>query len=106
MSSMSFLSADNKCHSFDASANGYARAEGGGFVVLKRLDKALSDGDTIRAVLRSTGSNQDGRTLGITQPSASRQEELIRATYASAGLSFDKTNFFEAHGTGTKVGDP
>nr|ALQ32782.1 putative polyketide synthase [Fusarium babinda] len=106
MSSMSFLSADNKCHSFDASANGYARAEGGGFVVLKRLDKALEDGDTIRAVIRSTGSNQDGRTLGITQPSASRQEELIRATYASAGLSFDKTNFFEAHGTGTKVGDP
>ncbi|KAH7489416.1 Reducing polyketide synthase [Fusarium oxysporum f. sp. matthiolae] len=106
MSSMSFLSADNKCHSFDASANGYARAEGGGFVVLKRLDKALSDGDTIRAVLRSTGSNQDGRTLGITQPSASRQEELIRATYASADLSFEKTNFFEAHGTGTKVGDP
>ncbi|KAF9764141.1 Reducing polyketide synthase fub1, partial [Fusarium sp. DS 682] len=106
MSTMSFLSADNKCHSFDASANGYARGEGGGFVVLKRLDKALADGDTIRAVLRSTGSNQDGRTLGITQPSASRQEELIRATYASAGLSFDKTNFFEAHGTGTKVGDP
>ncbi|KAH8738439.1 hypothetical protein BGZ61DRAFT_409366 [Ilyonectria robusta] len=106
MSSMSFLSADDKCHSFDASANGYARAEGGGFVVLKRLDKAIKDGDTIRAVIRGTGSNQDGRTLGITQPSAARQEELIRSTYASADLSFDKTNYFEAHGTGTKVGDP
>lgn len=103
---MSFLSADNQCHSFDASANGYARAEGGGFVVLKRLDKALQDGDTIRAVIRGTGTNQDGRTLGITQPSASRQEELIRSTYASAGLNFDDTNYFEAHGTGTKVGDP
>ncbi|CAG7949237.1 unnamed protein product [Penicillium olsonii] len=106
MSSMSFLSPDNQCHSFDSSANGYARAEGGGFVVLKRLDKALEDRDTIRAVIRGTGTNQDGRTLGITQPSAARQEELIRSTYASAGLKFDDTNYFEAHGTGTKVGDP
>lgn len=105
MSSMSFLSPDDKCHSFDAQANGYARGEGGGFVVLKRLDKAIQDGDTIRAVIRATGSNQDGRTMGITQPSASRQEELIRSTYASAGLKFDETNYFEAHGTGTKIGD-
>ncbi|KAI1852774.1 hypothetical protein JX266_002315 [Neoarthrinium moseri] len=106
MSSMSFLSPDNKCHSFDAQANGYARAEGGGFIVLKRLDKAIQDGDTVRAVIRATGINQDGRTMGITQPSAQRQEELIRTTYASASLKFDDTNYFEAHGTGTKVGDP
>lgn len=103
---MSFLSADDKCHSFDSAANGYARAEGGGFVVLKRLDKALRDGDTIRAVVRASGANQDGRTLGLTQPSAARQVELIRSTYASAGLPLQETNFFEAHGTGTKTGDP
>lgn len=106
MTSMSFMSPDNKCHSFDERANGYARGEGGGFVVLKRLDDALRDGDTIRAVIRASGVNQDGRTLGITRPSSQRQEELIRSTYASAGLSLHDTNYFEAHGTGTKVGDP
>ncbi|KAI1375107.1 hypothetical protein F4677DRAFT_455044 [Hypoxylon crocopeplum] len=106
ITSMSFLSPDDKCHSFDARANGYARGEGGGFIVLKRLDDAIKNGDTIRAVIRATGANQDGRTLGITQPSAQRQEELIRSTYASAGLDFDTTNYFEAHGTGTKAGDP
>ncbi|KAJ5287127.1 hypothetical protein N7478_002813 [Penicillium angulare] len=103
---MSFLSADDKCHTFDSAANGYARAEGGGFLVLKRLDKALHDGDTIRAVVRASGANQDGRTLGLTQPSASRQAELIRSTYASASLPLNETNYFEAHGTGTKTGDP
>ncbi|RYP75275.1 hypothetical protein DL771_002495 [Monosporascus sp. 5C6A] len=106
MTSMSFMSPDDKCHSFDERANGYARGEGGGFVVLKRLDDAIKDGDTIRAVIRATGANQDGRTLGITRPSSQRQEELIRSTYASAGLSYNDTNYFEAHGTGTKAGDP
>ncbi|KAH6662132.1 thiolase-like protein [Halenospora varia] len=103
---MSFLSADDKCHSFDASANGYARAEGGGFVVLKRMDLALRDGDTIRAVVRASGANQDGRTPGLTQPSAIRQAELIRQTYKSANLPLHETNYFEAHGTGTATGDP
>ncbi|KAL6885742.1 hypothetical protein GGI43DRAFT_432364 [Trichoderma evansii] len=103
---MSFLSKDDKCHSFDTSANGYARGEGGGFVVLKRMDLALRDGDTIRAVVRATGANQDGRTLGLTQPSAARQADLIRQTYESAGLPLHETNYFEAHGTGTAAGDP
>ncbi|PNP38755.1 hypothetical protein TGAMA5MH_09320 [Trichoderma gamsii] len=103
---MSFLSKDDKCHSFDTSANGYARGEGGGFIVLKRMDLALRDGDTIRAVVRATGANQDGRTLGLTQPSAARQADLIRQTYESAGLSLSETNYFEAHGTGTAAGDP
>ncbi|KAH8124074.1 hypothetical protein LI328DRAFT_168866 [Trichoderma asperelloides] len=103
---MSFLSKDDKCHSFDTSANGYARGEGGGFVVLKRMDLALRDGDTIRAVVRATGANQDGRTLGLTQPSAVRQADLIRQTYESAGLPLHETNYFEAHGTGTAAGDP
>ncbi|TWU77398.1 putative PKS-like protein biosynthetic cluster [Metarhizium rileyi] len=103
---MSFLSADDKCHSFDASANGYCRGEGGGFLVLKRMDLALRDGDTIRAVVRASGANQDGRTPGITQPSAIRQADLIRQTYQSAGLPLHETNYFEAHGTGTPTGDP
>ena len=106
MSTLSFLSADNRCHSFDQSANGYARGEGGGFLVLKPVSQAIRDGDTIRAVIRGTGSNQDGRTPGITLPSGVAQEELIRATYAAANLNPAATGFFEAHGTGTSAGDP
>jgi len=75
-------------------------------MILKRLSDAIRDGNTIRAVIRSTGSNEDGRTPGITQPSGTAQERLIRETYARAGLSMAHTRFFEAHGTGTPIGDP
>ncbi|KAI0383339.1 putative polyketide synthase [Hypomontagnella monticulosa] len=106
MSNINFLSPDSRCHSFDHRANGYARGEGIGVVVLKRLSDAIRDGNTIRAVIRSTGSNEDGRTPGITQPSRQAQESLIRETYGKAGLSMKYTRFFEAHGTGTQAGDP
>ncbi|CAH0052191.1 unnamed protein product [Clonostachys solani] len=106
MSTLSFLSPDSQCHSFDKSANGYARGEGGGFVVLKPVRDAIRDGDVIRAVIRGTGVNQDGKTPGITLPSAKRQEELIRSVYAKAGLDPAGTGYFEAHGTGTNAGDP
>ena len=66
--------------------------------MLKRLSDAVKDNDTIRAVIRSTASNQDGRTPGITQPSKDSQEQLIRYTYAKAGLDFSQTRYFEAHG--------
>lgn len=75
-------------------------------MVLKLLDKAIADGDMIRAVIRATGANQDGRTVDIAQPSQSAQAALIRETYASAGLSMGPTRYIEAHGTGTPVGDP
>lgn len=103
---MSFLSPDSRCFSFDDRANGYARGEGFGVVILKRLSDALKDGDTIRAVIRSAGSNQDGRTPGITQPSREAQERLIKETYEKAGLSLHRTRYIEAHGTGTAIGDP
>lgn len=106
MSNINFLSPDSKCHSFDHRANGYARGEGVGVVVLKRLCDAVRDGNTIRAVIRATGSNEDGKTPGITQPSRDAQERMIRDTYRRAGLSMAPTRFFEAHGTGTAVGDP
>lgn len=67
-------------------------------MVLKRLSDALRDGNTIRAVVRSTGSNEDGRTPGITQPSRKAQEKLILETYRKAGLSMAHTRYFEAHG--------
>ncbi|KAL2875457.1 hypothetical protein SGCOL_009369 [Colletotrichum sp. CLE4] len=75
-------------------------------VLVKRLKDALRDGDTIRAVIRGTGTNADGKTPGITQPSAEAQAELIRTTYEKAGLLFSDTQYFEAHGTGTPLGDP
>lgn len=106
LSNMSFLSHDSRCFSFDYRGNGYARGEGISFVVIKRLSDAVRDGDTIRAVIRSTGSNQDGRTPGITQPDQNAQESLIRETYQKEGLDMSYTRYFEAHGTGTAIGDP
>lgn len=100
------LSHTSKSYSFDHRANGYSRGEGFGILILKRLKDALRDGNTIRAVIRSTGSNQDGHTPGITMPSSVSQEVLIRETYEKAGLSMEPTRYFEAHGTGTPVGDP
>lgn len=106
MSNFNFLSPDSRCWSFDQRANGYARGEGTAVIVVKRLVDALRDGDMIRTVIRNTGSNQDGRTPGITQPSQEAQMNLIERTYKQADLDMEPTRFFEAHGTGTKVGDP
>ncbi|KAF9873135.1 hypothetical protein CkaCkLH20_09298 [Colletotrichum karsti] len=106
LSSMHMLSPEGISHSFDHRANGYGRGEGIGCLILKRLKDALRDGDTIRAVVRGTGTNADGKTPGITQPSSEAQAELIRSTYEAAGLSLSDTQYFEAHGTGTPLGDP
>jgi acyl transferase domain-containing protein len=65
-----------------------------------RLSDAIRDGNTIRAVLRGTGLNQDGRSAGITLPNGNAQVELIRSVYAKAGLNTDETLFVESHGTG------
>lgn len=93
-----FLSPDSKCYSFDARANGYARGEGVVALIVKPVSGALRDGDIIRAVIRGVGSNQDGRTPTLTQPSSDSQEALIRHVYAQAGLGFEDTRYFEAHG--------
>lgn len=106
MCTMTFFSPDGVCHSFDHRANGYARGDGIGGIVLKTLKQALADGDTVRGVIRNSGLNQDGKTMGITMPSPQAQADLIWTTYAAAGLSLDRTAYFEAHGTGTAIGDP
>ncbi|KAI1299584.1 hypothetical protein F5Y03DRAFT_408749 [Xylaria venustula] len=106
LSNLDFLSPDSKSYSFDNRANGYARGEGIIALLLKPLNEAVQAGDMIRAVIRSTGTNQDGRTLSLTQPSSEAQEELIRRVYKKANLSFDHTRYIEAHGTGTPIGDP
>lgn len=105
LTKMGFLSPDSRCYTFDHRANGYARGEGIAVVILQRLSDAIRDRNTIRAVIRSTGSNQDAHTPGITQPSSKAQERLIRETYRKAGLSMKLTRFVEAHGTGTQIGD-
>ena len=94
------MSPDGRCYTFDDRANGYARGEGVGTIILKPLVDALKHGDTIRAVIRGTGSNQDGKTSGITLPNAAAQEALIRSTYENAGLDPIETTYVEAHGTG------
>ncbi|KAI9373556.1 polyketide synthase [Aspergillus egyptiacus] len=106
LSSQNFLSPDGLCYSFDHRANGYARGEGVIALVLKPISAAVQDGDMIRAVIRATGSNQDGRTPVLTQPSLHSQEQLIHHVYQQAGLTLEKTRYVEAHGTGTPVGDP
>ena len=106
LANMNFLSPDSRCYSFDHRANGYARGEGFCVLILKRLADAIEDGDSIRAIIRSTGSNSDGCTPGITKPSRDAQERLIKETYEKAGIDLRATRFFEAHGTGTPVGDP
>ncbi|KAK6538230.1 hypothetical protein TWF694_011109 [Orbilia ellipsospora] len=106
LDNMGFLSPDHRCHSFDARANGYARSEGLGVLIIKRLSDAIRDNNMIRAVIRASGSNSDGYTPGITQPSGISQLTLIRETYQKVGLSMEPTMFCEAHGTGTLLGDP
>ncbi|MFF7251138.1 amino acid adenylation domain-containing protein [Embleya sp. NPDC008237] len=101
-----FLSPDGRSCTFDASANGYVRAEGVGLVVLKRLEDALRDGDPVHAVIVGSGVNQDGRTSGITVPSPDAQVALIERVCAEAGITPGDLQYVEAHGTSTPVGDP
>ncbi|MEU4212964.1 SDR family NAD(P)-dependent oxidoreductase [Streptomyces sp. NPDC026206] len=100
------LSPRGRCAAFSAGADGYVRAEGGGVVVLKRLADALADGDRVHAVIAGSGSNCDGSTSAMTVPSAGMQERLLREVYERAGTGPDQVVYFEAHGTGTPVGDP
>ena len=101
-----FLAKDGRSKSFDAAADGYGRGEGCGVVALKRLGDAKADNDKILAVIRGSGSNQDGATSGITVPNPVAQAKLMQKVYAEADLSAREIDFFEAHGTGTAVGDP
>jgi phthiocerol/phenolphthiocerol synthesis type-I polyketide synthase C len=102
----SMLSRRGRCFAFDERADGYVRGEGGGVVILKPLEDALADKDSIRAVILASGINSDGRTIGLSLPSESAQASLLRSVYSRAGISADDLAFFEMHGTGTAAGDP
>ncbi len=100
------LSPDGLCKAFDARANGFTRGEGGGMMVLKRLDQALSDSDRVLAVLHGSALNQDGRSSGFTAPNVLAQTSLLEAALADAGLTATDIGYIETHGTGTSLGDP
>ncbi|MBR0673782.1 type I polyketide synthase, partial [Neoroseomonas soli] len=100
------LSPTGRCQAFDAAADGYVRAEGAGVVVLKRLADAIADGDAIRAVLLGTGANAAGRTIGLSLPNRNAQAALMERVIACSGIAPERFLAFEAHGTGTRVGDP
>lgn len=96
---------EGKSFTFDVRGNGYGRGEGVGMVMLKRLDDAIRDRDEIRAVIRSSGANSDGKTNGITLPNQAAQERLARSLFRGLEFGPSDVEYAEAHGTGTKAGD-
>lgn len=100
------LSRQGRCKTFDESADGYVRSEGCGVVVLKRLEDAVANNDDIVGIIRGTAANHDGRSNGLTAPSARSQERVIKRAIENAGLSAPQIGYIEAHGTATNLGDP
>ena len=99
-------SRDGRCAAFDASAGGIVFSEGCGVVLLKSLAQAQADNDRILGVIEGSGINQDGKTNGITAPSAQAQERLLSQVYARHGIDPARIGYVEAHGTATALGDP
>ncbi|MBA4535518.1 beta-ketoacyl synthase N-terminal-like domain-containing protein, partial [Brevibacillus halotolerans] len=100
------LSPAGRCHTFDERADGFVPGEGAGVIILKRLSDAIADRDHIYGVIRGSGVNQDGSTNGITAPSAKSQERLEQEVYDTFNIQPRHIQMIEAHGTGTKLGDP
>ncbi|MEV8545957.1 type I polyketide synthase [Streptomyces sp. NPDC051572] len=106
MTKFGAMSPRGRCRAFDAGADGYVRAEGGGLVVLKRLSRARADGDRVYCVIRGSAVNNDGYSNGLTAPSPQAQEDMIRQACARARVDPGRIQYVEAHGTGTALGDP
>ncbi len=99
-------SSDGRARTFDDSSDGTGMGEGVAAVILKPLNRALRDGDNIYAVIKGTAANQDGNCIGITAPNAQAQRDVIIAALEDAGIDAQTISYIEAHGTGTKLGDP
>jgi polyketide synthase PksN len=106
MCAAGMLSPEGQCKTFDNGANGFVPGEGVGTLVLKRLKDAEADRDHIYGVIIGSGINQDGKTNGITAPSAKSQMELVRSIYDKHKINPESISYVEMHGTGTKLGDP
>ncbi|KAL9633907.1 MAG: hypothetical protein Q9204_003214 [Flavoplaca sp. TL-2023a] len=106
MTELGFLSSSGTCRSFDANGDGYGRGEGVCCVLLAQLDHALSIGAPGRALIKGTRLNQDGRTQGITLPSAKAQAQNMSSLYSELDIESHSIQYLEAHGTGTPAGDP
>lgn len=99
------ISPTGRCRAFDANADGYVRGEGAGFVVLKRLQDAIADGDRIYAVIRGSAINQSGRRNGLTAPGSWGEEAVMLSAWEASGIAPASVEYVEAHGTGTVLGD-
>lgn len=106
MSKLGFMAPDGRCKTFDERADGFGRGEGSAIVVLKRLSDAIADSDRILAVIRGSAVNQDGHSTLLAAPNGPAQQALIREALACAQVEPERIGFFEAHGTGTALGDP
>lgn len=100
------LSIDGKCQTFDENANGYVRAEGAVMFLLKAKSQALTDGDNILGVVKSTSVNHGGRVSGVTVPNPKQQANLVVDALNKGGVNLGDLSYIEAHGTGTSLGDP
>lgn len=100
------LSPSGRCRAFDAAADGYVRGEGAGVVVLKRLADAQRDEDHILGLIRGTAINHGGRSNGLSAPNGVAQQAVLRAALADACMEPEMVDYIEAHGTGTRLGDP
>ena len=105
-SKATMLSKTGRCHVFDEAGDGYVRSEGGGLFLLKAYDQAIADGDQILAVVAGSAINTDGHKTGLTIPNPDAQAALMSRVYEQAGIDPEAIDYFEAHGTGTAVGDP
>ncbi|MEO4052782.1 type I polyketide synthase [Solibacillus sp. CAU 1738] len=105
-SKLEAISIDGHSKSFDASANGYGRGEGGGVLILKRLQEAKKNENNILGIVRGTAVNQDGKSNGLTAPNGLAQEKVIKKALKDANLNETDIDYIEMHGTGTKLGDP
>lgn len=103
---MGMFSADGRCKTFDARADGYGLGEGCGIVLVRRLSDALANGDQIKAIIRGTAVNEDGRSNGLTAPNGLSQQRAMRQALRQAGVAPHLVSYIEAHGTGTPLGDP
>ena len=106
LAQMGSLSPDGRCFTFDARANGFVRGEGGAFVVLRPLSRAIADGDHVYCVIRGTAVNNDGGGAGLLSPNPVAQQAVLRAACRRAGVDPREVQYVELHGTGTRVGDP